>query len=392
MTTAAGRFAPDTRQRWRGVVALNLVSTFSQIGQYGIGFSLYPLALEARGLPAWQIGVISSALWLGMLAGLLLAPMAVRRLHHSRTVLVGVVLSALALMLTPALPVTWWAVPAAACGFGMGFRWIGNETWLFGIMPEEGRGRIVGFHETLIAIAAVAGPALIAVLGATGWPSFLAGGLLSLAAALPLQAAGSVQLGDEAVPAPTLRAGMSWAVLLRRFITLGAILAGIGGITEGAILGVFPVYARERGFDSSEAAWLLSVFGMGSLFLQFLLGWIVDTWGMRTAATCAAVVTAACALIASVAAPAGQVFTVLMFLMGGGITGFLTLGLIAATEHADPARLAEDVSRVSIVFTLLSAIGPVLVGGLASLAGGTMLMVFACITSVVLLATLKLFR
>lgn len=392
MTTAAGPITPDTRQRWRGVVALNLVSTFSQIGQYGIGFSLYPLALEAQGLPAWQIGAISSALWVGMLLGLLMAPAAVRRLHHSRTVLLGVVLSAVALMVTPALPVFWWAAPAAVCGFGMGFRWIGNETWLFGIMPTEGRGRIVGFHETLIAIAAVAGPALIAVLGATGWPSFLAGGLLSLAAAIPLQAARSVELAEDAVPAPALRPGRSWLTLLKRFLTLGAILAGIGGITEGAILGVFPVYARERGFDSSEAAWLLSVFGMGSLLLQFLLGWMVDTWGMKVAAALAALVTATCALAASVASPAGHEFAVLMFLMGGGITGFLTLGLIAATEHANPARLAEDVSRVSIVFTLLSAVGPVVVGALASLAGGTMLMVFACATSVILLMVLRAWR
>lgn len=371
-------------QGWRAIAALNAVSVLAQIGQYGIAFVLFPLAMQARGLPAWQIGAVSSAVWVGMLLGLVSAPRALARFGHAAVVCAGLALSSLALLMTPALPVAAWALTAAICGFGLGWRWIGNETWLYGIVASRSRGRIVGLHEALISIAGVAGPAIIALLGVAGGAAFAAAAFFSAVAGAPLWWARGSRL-----PWPARRPRRPWTAARRRsalrsFLSLGAVIAGVGGLIEGALLGLFPVYAAERGLDSAQTAWLLAIFGIGAMLLQLPLGWLADTRGLRPSAWLAALTVAACALILGTTQPGAAVFAALMLLLGGALAGFLTLGLVAAAKTADAAQLADEVSRVSIAFTGMSVLGPLLAGALASAAGGRSLMVFVCIAALAL--------
>lgn len=51
---------------WGTVAALNVVSIFSQLGQFGIGFVVLPVWLAQHGLNATRLGVLVSAEWLGM--------------------------------------------------------------------------------------------------------------------------------------------------------------------------------------------------------------------------------------------------------------------------------------------------------------------------------------
>lgn len=375
--------APPTPTRWRGIAALNASSAIAQVGQHGIAFILFPLALEAQGLPAWQIGVISSAVWLGMLLGLLVAPGVVARLGHGATVGTGLAASCLALVLTPMLPWQAWAATAALCGVGLGLRWIGLETWLYSVVPDQARGRIVGFHEALLGGAAVAGPALIAVLGANG-RSFVAAAFFSAAAAMPLWWAREVRLPKAGRPPRNGWSRIDVTAALRKYASLGPAIAGLGGVIEGALVGLYPVYAASRGFETTQTAWLLTVFGVGAMLLQFPLGWMVDACGLRRAALLVALTTLAGTLVAPQLPIDLAAHAALMFVLGGAITGFLTLGLIAATQHRDAAHLTGEVGRVSIAYTGLSVTGPLVAGALASIAGAGSLMPFIGATAAVL--------
>jgi hypothetical protein len=68
--------------------------------------------------------------------------------------------------------------------------------------------------------------------------------------------------------------------------------------------------------------------------------------------------------------------SLLMFVMGGALTGFLTLGIIASTRHDDPEILAREFSRLSIAFTAMSALGPLITGYLVGAFGGDAVMIF----------------
>jgi MFS family permease len=107
-------------------------------------------------------------------------------------------------------------------------------------------------------------------------------------------------------------------------------------------------------------ATLLSVFGLGGLLLQYLVGWLADHRGLFfTTLVCAA----STVLIAVIAAlPLGFIgLGITIFALGGTITAYLTLSIIAATKAGD-GDLSVNVRRVSMVYTASSIFGPLIAG------------------------------
>jgi len=387
-SVSIGPTAHNRRIPWRVIAALNGVSGLAQIGQYGIAFVLFPLALESHGASAFHIGVVSSALWAGNLAGLALAPRLISRWGYRLAVLLGLTISSAALLVTPALPERSWAVWAALSGLGYGLRWIGNETWLFGISPAEAQGKIVGFHESLLAVAAVLGPALIAMTAEREELAFVAAAAFTMSAAIPLWMAGRSEMSARAGNTGTSEERPRGVGALFAFLTLASLIAGIGGLIEGGTISLFPVFASEVGLDTRQSAWTLSIFGLGAMLLQFPLGWLADSRGIKVAVLCASSVATLCAGALMAFPSPGLTFNALMFMLGGAVTGFLTLGIVAATRTNDANNLASEISRVSMSFTTLSAIGPLLAGAAVTIFGGRAVMAFAALGAMLALAPL----
>ncbi|HEX7911400.1 MAG TPA: MFS transporter, partial [Paraburkholderia sp.] len=186
-----------TPVRWRAIAALTAVSALAQVGQFGIGFMVLPVWLADKGLDAPRAGLFSAAQWTGMLAGLLITPWLMARIGAKRTVSLGLAATLVAFATLSALSWPLWLVPGLLTGFGIGLRWIANETWLYSLVPAQSSGRVVGVHEALIATAGVAGPALAAWCAVDGHITFMAGAAFTFAAALPLWLTAS----DEKRPA-----------------------------------------------------------------------------------------------------------------------------------------------------------------------------------------------
>ena len=214
------------------IVALNAVSTLSQIGQYGLGSMLVPIAMVARGASPEQIGLTSSAFWFGMLLGLLLAGQLTRCLGYRITVIIGLVVSALSFTLMPFIDWQWWLIPAAVIGFGLGFRWIANETWLYQLAPAHVRGRIIGIHETLISLAAILAPLIIVGIGVVKPTAFLVAAATIMVAILPLFIAATLPVSehsstiklDDALPRFNLEKKLKQAITF--LMGFGALIAG----------------------------------------------------------------------------------------------------------------------------------------------------------------------
>lgn len=343
-----------TTQRNTGIVALNIVSTLSQIGQFGLGTTLIPIALEAKHASPSFIGSTSAAFWLGMLAGLLVAGKLTRNLGYRNTVILGLLLSALSFVLMPLTDWHWWMMPASTIGFGMGLRWIANETWLYRLAPNHARGRVVGIHETLIGIASFTGPMIIVALGVTKPDVFW------VSAAIILMAIPALFMATT-LPATDNNSAQSSKNLLF-WLGFGGLIAGLGGWVEGSLLALLPVYNGDIGLKPSDTAWLFTIFGVGAFVCQFPVGWLSDHKGVLfTTKLCAALgliaVTCALALGTSLLALASA-----MFILGGATAGLLTLGMIWATLQGTGAEITNRVRQVSITYTLLSAAGPFVSG------------------------------
>jgi predicted MFS family arabinose efflux permease len=239
----------------------------------------------------------------------------------------------------------------------MGLRWIGLEPWLYRIAPTNARGRLVGFHETLIGFAPIVAPILTKFSGITGNAPFVLGIAFTGSALFPLAFA-----RPEPDASTELFASSSQDTALARnnILALGMVIAVIGGVTDAAFSGLFPIFGVGRGLSAEQMATLLSVFGLGGLLLQYLVGWLADHRGLFfTTLVCAA----STVLIAVIAAlPLGFIgLGITIFALGGTITAYLTLSIIAATKAGD-GDLSVNVRRVSMVYTASSIFGPLIAG------------------------------
>ncbi|NBW48699.1 MAG: MFS transporter [Betaproteobacteria bacterium] len=374
---------------WRTITALNIASTLAQIGQFGIIFVIVPVWLALQGLSAAQLGFFAASLWMGQMPGLGLAPWLCRHWGARTVVVVGLggsVVALLGIAWVPMASLPWpaYLVCGLLAGLGMGLRWVGLEPWLYNIAPAHARGRLVGFHETLIAAAPVVAPAIAAWVGMQGHTILWVGVGFTVSALVPLAFARTPPV-EEAHHVNSWRqsAQAAWP---HRIFKQGLLIALYGGMLESALAGLFAVFAGDRGFEAEGIAHLLTAFGLGGLLLQYPVGWMADHWGLRAAGALAALGTAlAAALLACV--PGVTVAFSTMFVLGGLITAFLTLSLIAATKTPTP-DMAWNVSSLSMAYSLSAVVGPVVAGGAMTATSSVALMWFAAVVGVVMVGLL----
>jgi len=348
-----------SRIDWRTIIALNASSTLAQIGQFGIGFVVLPLWMAQHGLSAAQLGVFASAEWLGMLLGLAVGPRLNTRLGFRAVIAIGLLITISGFAI---IPISSWPIwlPAAVCiGLGMGLRWIGLEPWLYGILPSDARGRLVGFHETLMGIAPIIAPMLTKWAGITGNAALGLGIAFTASALFPLAIARSTS--DASTESPDMPSNESNPAR-NHILALGMIIAVTAGITEASFSGLFPIFGAGRDLSAEQMATLLSAFGLGGLLLQYLIGWLADHRGLSFATlVCAASTVFISAIAAFPLGFTGLVITI--FALGGTITAYLTLAIIASITAGD-GDLSVNVRRISMAYTGSSIFGPLVAGAI----------------------------
>lgn len=356
--------SPVRSTDWRTIIFLNLVSLLSQIGQFGIGFVVLPLWITQHGLDAAQLGIVASSEWFGMLAGLTVAPVLNRKFGYRVVITSGLLVSIIGFAVMPIAHWPFWLPAAVLVGFGMGLRWIGLEPWLYRISPGNARGRLVGFHETLMGLAAIIAPILAKWSGINGNATIWLGIAFTASALLPL-----VFARPEKEVSAESHSGSSHgsASVHRKILALGVVVGVVAGITEAAFSGLFPIFGLGRNISTDQMATLLAVFGIGGLLLQYLVGWLADHRGLAFATLICAAGTIVFAIIAAM--PLGFIsLAITIFGLGGTITAYLTLSIIAATKAGD-GDLSVNVRRVSMAYTASAILGPLIAGAAMNILG-----------------------
>ncbi|VWC33421.1 transporter [Burkholderia aenigmatica] len=363
---------PVAPVRWSAIVALTAVSTLAQIGQFGIGFIVLPVWLAHQGLDAQRAGLFAASQWAGMLAGLVAAPAIVARIGAKKTVLLGLAASIAAFSATSGLSWPLWIAPGVLTGLGIGLRWIANESWLYSLVPAELGGRVVGVHETLIATAGTIAPALAAWYGPDGPVTIVAGLLFTSAAAIPLWLTRSERSASPAPHEATVHASAR-TTPVSALVCLGMIVVAVGGIIDGALYGLFPLYAGARGMSGTQATLLLSCLGLGGMALQFPVGWMADRVGFGLTVIVCATASMLALVTFALATPMTWQFPASGLLVGGMNSAFITLGMYAAACSTKTA-LIRNMRLVSLTFTASSIVGPFVAGALMKVFGNDILM------------------
>ncbi|MEI8396183.1 MAG: MFS transporter [Rhodospirillaceae bacterium] len=346
------------RCRRRGLAAVMLTALAVGL-TIGMSLPLIALSLTAAGAGATLVGVNTAMPALAVLVMAPLAPRLVCALGMVPAAVAGCLLSALSLALFPYFDsmVAWFGL-RFAMGLGLAVQWVVSETWLSHIVDSANRGRVVSLYATLWAVGISGGPLLLQVTGIEGARPFLvAAAVLALAALAPVS-------GRDGVPKSTTTADCDnnkTGTVLRA--AAGTIFVGFAsGFVELSLLCLLPIYGQAAGLDRESATLMVSVLAAGGLVFQLPFGWLADRFGSgRVQVLVVLACLAACAGPALLPVRSPQLW-ILLFIWGGVMSGFYTLGLIRIGERfAGPELLRANVLFI-MAYTVGTVAGPVLSG------------------------------
>ncbi len=342
----------DCRRFDRVAVATVIVMAVVFGAQQGVTYPLLALRLAAAGHTAGLIGLNAAMLPLGLIVAAFVAGPALARVGAARTALVscGLVVSAtVILMATPSLGA--WFAARLLLGIGIGGVYVVSETWLNMMVPTRERGRWLALYATAIGAGFAAGPALLLLTGTAGPSAFL------VTLALTLLMAALITAAAARLPAIELAAKPSLARFARLAPLLLFAVAGAAAFDQ-AVLTLLPIYALALGASETGAKLTVTALALGTVLLQWPLGWLADRTSRRAATLlCTALTALGCIVLAGVGTWSPWLWA-LVFFWGGLAYGTYTMALIALGDRFQGALLVAGNAAFALVWGVAGLVGP----------------------------------
>ena len=369
---------------WRSL--LPVFAACAAIGlQAGVALPLVPLALERQGADKLTIGIVAAAWGIGMLLTAPHIPRLAARFGAVPFIVAAVVVgSGLTVAYTLTESVVVWFVLSLCHGAVGGVPWVVSEIWMNVVVEEKHRGRVMGVYAMLVALGLALGPFVLQVVGVYGPRPFLACAALALLVTLPLlpywRTAPRIEHADDS----HYLAVVSGAPLAM----LAAFACGLG---EQVAFSFLPVYAVDAGVAAQTGALWLSAFVIGTVVLQWPIGWAADHADRRLVlAGCTLASTFLVVLLPIVSAHSPAIIAVIA-VWGGLSFSIYPVGLALLGQRFGGGDIARANTAFSMLYILGGLVGRPLAGaamdavGEAGL-GGTLAIFYGIATIAALLA------
>ena len=336
--------------RWRQLVVATVALAVASFG-HGLTMPLLSLVLDHKGVDETLIGLNTGAYFIAVFA---VAPLASRILQArgpAPLMLASILATVVLLALLRAFPNVWlWFPLRFALGMAASFLWIAGEAWVNHAAAETHRGRIIAIFGIVVSAGFAMGPLILSMTGTEGWAPFLVTiALLLVAAAVLAGAVGS---------SPRLRGKtgpLARYVLLAPVAMFGYFVFAAG---DAMLLTFLPIYAVGLGAEEVDAIRLLTVLAIGSMALQYPIGWLADrVSNYAIAAAMGAVLLAGSAAIPW-ALPLPAVSIVFMFFYGGALGALYTISLVLLGRQFKGADLSAASAMLAVMFCIGSFIWP----------------------------------
>lgn len=345
-----------------------IVALICGVTIYGFAMgTTYPLLglLLSDQVSGALIGINTAATGLGLMTGVVLLPGLGRRLGAGPTALAGVGLLAAALVALAFLR-DFWPVFAArlVLGCGAGLMFIVAETALNAAAAPERRGRIMGVYTAASALGFVLGPAMIALMPDRPAALLLGCAAIALMALIPFAAvAGPVSRAVVPGSARHILPAIAAFPLAFGFLF-------IASMVDAVAISLMPVIMLDRGFDVSQAVLLATVFHVGLVIGQPLIGLALDRAGRRRTVLGCCGLSLACTL--PLISGSGMGFwpvAGLMLVWGGANYGLYTAALALIGDRFRNETLTAAIAALAAVYALAAIIGPAVAGGMMDALG-----------------------
>ena len=336
--------------RWRQLVIATValaVASFS----HGLTMPLLSLVLDHQGVDETLIGLNTGAYFIAVFA---VAPLATRLLRArgpAMLMLASILATVVLLALLRAFPNVWlWFPLRFALGMAASFLWIAGEAWVNHSATETHRGRIIAIFGIVVSAGFALGPLILSMTGTEGWVPFL----VTIALLLPAAAVLASALGSS----PKLRGKtgpLARYVLLAPVAMFGYFVFAAG---DAMLLTFLPIYAAGLGVGEVDAIRLLTVLAVGSMALQYPVGWLADRVSNYAIAAAMGAVLLAGSAALPWALPLPAISIVFMFFYGGALGALYTISLVLLGRQFKGAELSAASAMLAVMFCVGSFIWP----------------------------------
>ena len=336
--------------RWRQLVIATVALAVASFG-HGLTMPLLSLVLDHQGVDETLIGLNAGTYFIAVFA---VAPLATRLLRArgpAVLMLASILATAVLLALLRAFPDVWlWFPLRFALGMAASFLWIAGEAWVNHSATETHRGRIIAIFGIVVSAGFALGPLILSMTGTEGWAPFLVTIALLLVAAAVLAGA----LGSS----PKLRGKtgpLARYVLLAPVAMFGYFVFAAG---DAMLLTFLPIYAAGLGVGEVDAIRLLTVLAVGSMALQYPVGWLADRVSNYAIAAAIAAILLAGSAALPWALPLPAISIVFMFIYGGALGALYTMSLVLLGRQFRGADLSAATAMLAVMFCVGAFIWP----------------------------------
>ncbi|WP_300029466.1 MFS transporter [uncultured Roseobacter sp.] len=329
----------------------------------GMQGTLLGIRGEIEGFSTLEMSIVMSAYFVGFLGGSRLAPGMIRRVGHVRVFAALASLISAVMIIYPTLTEVWvWTLGRVLIGFCFSAVYVTAESWLNNAATNANRGQALSLYMIVQTAGIVVSQALLLAADPSGYVLFVIPSVLVSIAITP------ILLSISPTPAFDTTKPMSLRELYG-FSPLGCVGMFLLGGVFSAQFGMASVYGAKAGLTVAQISTFVAMFFVGSVLLQYPIGWISDRMDRRYLVLIVAAIGVGGSLLGMAL---GHYFTLLLvsaFVVGGMSNPLYSL-LIAHTndflEHEDMAAASGGL----IFINGLGAIaGPLITGYMMDVAG-----------------------
>ena len=362
-----------------------IVSMISMAGvTFGITMPLSTLTLKSWGISSTMIGLNSAMPALSAVLTTPFMPKFINYWGQKNVIRFCLVLVATCCICLPLFPDLFsWFILRFLLGAGGTGIWLLSEVWINGFAEDHNRGKIIGAYSALLSLGFIVGVLMFSVIGVESNTAFYLAAGFVLIAAIPVwtmsdlptnEMADDISMWNHMVLSPGLM-GSSWMM----------------GFLYAATAYLLPIFALQFDLNYAQSSRTIAWLGSGELAMPLFVGWFADKVDKRKLMIFIALVTIATLSIMPFVFAAPLMRLGILFVLGGAIMSFYSLGLTMLGQKFKGSLLASANASFIFFLCLGEIIGPPVIGTAMDLFGtfafGWSMALFTLIYLVIFIST-----
>ncbi len=368
---AAPRSSPEPANAREEAMAKNLnpiaallLSVALMLLGHGLQSTLLPVRADIEGFSELAVGVMSSTYFAGFVVGCVAAPYAILRAGHIRAFAALVSIGSASALLYVVLPdPISWALIRGIYGLTLAGFYMIVESWLNERATNENRGALMSTYIIINLTAIMAGQLVLTVVDPSGFTAFVLASVAVSLAVVPIALTRSEQ------PAPITFVRFRPIELYR---TSPAAMVGILliGVANGTNWTLAPLYARQIGLSSDQAAYFASAIIFGGALAQWPIGRLSDRMDRRYVLIGLCAASGLIATVIALAAPSTPLIAIVMATaIGFAAQPAYSIAAAHAYDHVEADGFVETSSGLLLANGIGSTIGPITAAVLMGMMG-----------------------